>query len=347
MSPSDPGATSIYDRDVTRISGPDLDADSCAICGDARRAPLFEVDGVSSPIAACRGCGLGAFHPMLGGDEIRALYPEDYYGEPGRKFRPVLERLVRAVAARHIGFLSGGLPDGASILDVGCGRGVLFSPLADRGFRVFGVEFSEDAVRGCDPRAEVRIAEKLSDAGFASETFDQIVIWHVLEHMRDPFDTVRECARILKPGGRLVIAVPNFSSAQARWSGPDWFHLDPPRHLYHFPLEALAQLIAQSGFDVQSSHHFSLRQNPFGWIQSILNRYSGQPPGALYTMLHQQGAGRTSPIPLGTRIGMWACLIALTPPAIALSVIAAWMRTGATVHVVATRSTTRLDNPAP
>jgi len=339
MTPPDPGATSIYDRDVRRITGPDLTGEACEICGERSRQPLFQVEGVASPIVACRGCGLGRFHPMLADDDIRALYPGDYYGEPGRKFRPILERMVRAVAARHIGFLSRGLPPGASILDVGCGRGVLFGPLADGGFEVFGVDMSEDAVRGCDPRAQVRIASRLSDAGFEAERFDQIVIWHVLEHMADPFDTLRECRRILKPGGRLIVAVPNFSSAQARWSGPDWFHLDPPRHLYHFSLEALQRLIAKSGFDVQSVHHFSLRQNPFGWIQSALNRFTRQPPGGLYTMLHQQGAGRTSPLPLSTRLGMWFGLIALAPVAVALSVVAAWLRTGATVHVVATRDT--------
>lgn len=332
-----PGATSIYDREVRPVSGPDLHVDACPICADDRLEPRFEVEGVSSPIAACRGCGLGRFHPMLESDAVRALYPEAYYGDPGRKFRPILERLVRAVAARHIAFLSRDLEPGAAILDVGCGRGVLFGPLADLGFRVFGVEMNEDAVRGCDPRASVRIAERLVDAAFEAESFDQIIIWHVLEHIADPFGTIEECQRLLKPGGRLIVAVPNFSSVQARWSGPHWFHLDPPRHLYHFPERALERLVRQSGFDVRSSHHFSLRQNPFGWIQSALNRYSRQPTGGLYTMLQERAAGQTLPLALGTRIAMWCSLVGMAPFAIALSVIAAWLRTGATVHIVATR----------
>lgn len=345
MTAAEPGATSIYDREVRPAVGPDVVGEPCEICDDRRRERRFEVEGIASPIVVCRGCGLGRFDPMLDGDEIRALYPEDYYGEPGQKFRPILERLVRAVAARHIGFLSRGLPEGAAILDVGCGRGVIFGPLADRGFRVFGVEMSEDAVRGCDPRADVRIAQRLSEAGFEDESFDQVVIWHVLEHIADPFETIRECRRILKPGGRLIVAVPNFSSAQARWSGPHWFHLDPPRHLYHFSLEALERLVTRSGFDVQSAHHFSLRQNPFGWIQSALNRFTRQPPGALYTMLHQQGQGVKSPLPLPSRLSMWISLALMAPFAIGISVLAAWLRTGATVHVVATRATR--DTPAP
>ncbi len=332
--PPPPVPASLYDRAVRPISDPDVPQPACEICGAKTARPLFEIEGVDAPIVACTGCGLGRFHPMIDDERIRSFYPENYYGEPGTKFRPILERLVRAVAARHIGFLSRDVPSGGSILDVGCGRGVLFGPLADRGFRVFGVEANEHAIRGCDARAEVRIATRLSDAGFEAESFDQIVIWHVLEHMVDPFDAIAECSRLLRPGGRLIVAVPNFESWQARWSGPHWFHLDPPRHLYHFPCSALATLVEKHGFQVTSSHHFSLRQNPFGWIQSALNRFTRQPTGGLYTLLHQHEGAALSTT---TRVGMWLCLVAATPLAIGLSVIAAWLRTGATVHVVAVK----------
>ena len=327
---------SLYDRPVRVAEGREFERAPCEICGATRVRERFVVSGLEAPIVECTGCGLGRYEPMLGDEEIRAFYPADYYGEPGTKFRGVVERLVRAVAARHIGFLSRGLPASAGILDVGCGRGVLFEPLADRGFRVFGVEANEDAIRGCDPRAEVRIATRLSEAGFEKESMDQIVIWHVLEHMRDPFDTIAECRRLLKPGGRLIVAVPNFESWQARWSGPHWFHLDPPRHLYHFPCSALSRLVEKHGFRVESAHHFSLRQNPFGWVQSILNRYSPQPTGTLYTMLHRY-AGARQPLSWGSRAALWASFALLAPVAIGLSVLAAWMRSGATVHVVAVR----------
>jgi SAM-dependent methyltransferase len=339
MTPIDASSApaSLYDREVTSLSAPDLEVDACRICGERRARPTFAVAGVSSPIVVCRGCGLGRFQPMLGDDEIRSFYPKHYYGEPGTKFRPLVERLVRAVAARHIAFLSRDLPAGAAILDVGCGRGVLFGPLADRGFRVFGVEVNEDAIRGCDPRAQVRIAPRLSQAGFEPGSFDEVVVWHVLEHMRDPFDAIAECRRLLKPGGRLIVAVPNFASAQARFGGPHWFHLDAPRHLYHFPYPALRRLVEQAGFEIRSSHHFSLRQNPFGWIQSALNRCGDQRPGLLYDLLHRSEAvDRT--IPFGTRLAMWSALVLLAPFALAASVVAAWLQTGATVHVVAIRS---------
>ena len=272
---------------------------------------------------------------MPGREELRGFYPEQYYGEPGTKFQPLVERLVRVVGERHISFLTRLLAPGARVLDLGCGRGVNLGPLADRGFEVHGVEISAAAAQGADPRADVRIASSLSDAGYEAAFFDEVVVWHVLEHVDDPRGTLEEVARILRPGGRLIVAVPNFSSAQARWTGAAWFHLDPPRHLYHFPLAALEELLKSAGFEIASVHHFSLRQNPFGWIQSVLNRFGGLPRNGVYTLLHRRSAGATPPFDARTRFWLWLWLVLGTPLALLATLLETLFRSGATVHLVA------------
>lgn len=271
-------------------------------------------------------------------EEIRSFYPAEYYGEPGTKFQPLVERVARAVGKRHIGFLSRSLPPAARVLDVGCGRGVILGALADRGFQVHGVEISAEAARGADPRAEVRIAARLVEAGYTAETFDEVVIWHVLEHMDDPCDTLQEVHRILRPGGRLIAAVPNFASAQARWSGDAWFHLDLPRHLYHFPLSALRELLRNTGFDIDSEHHFSLRQNPFGWIQSALNLSRRLPRNGLYTLMHQRRLGDAPPFDPPTRRWLQLGLVAGAPLALAATLLETLFRSGATVHLTARKA---------
>lgn len=322
---------------VRALSGALLETDACAVCGARRARPRFEVEGVAAPIVECEGCGLGRFHPMLGAEQIRAFYPHEYYGEPGAKFQPLVERLVRLVGARHIGFLSRGLAPGARVLDVGCGRGVVLGGLADRGLAVHGVEVSESAARGADPRAEIRIAPQLAQAGYPDAFFDEVIIWHVLEHLEDPRATLREAHRLLQPGGRLIVAVPNFASWQARWSGAAWFHLDLPRHLYHFPLSALCRLLSELGFEIVETHHFSLRQNPFGWIQSALNRISALPRNGLYTLLHQRARREPPPFTAGTRWLLLLLFALTTPFALALTALETLGRNGATVHVVARR----------
>lgn len=271
---------------------------------------------------------------MPGEEEIAGFYPAEYYGETGTKFEPMVERMVRVVAARHARFLMRGLKSHAKILDVGCGRGVLLRAFADMGYEAHGVEVSEDAAEGVDPRAEVRIAGHLAAAGYEAGYFDRIVIWHVLEHLTDPRETLIEMHRILRPGGRVIVAVPNFSSLQARWAGPAWFHLDLPRHLYHFPSQALRQLIEDCGFECREVHHFSLRQNPFGWVQSALNRSSSMPRNALYTMLQRGNDPANKALPGSTRLKMRLAYYLGMPLALGLSVLTAAMRSGATVHIV-------------
>ena len=130
-------------------------------------------------------------------EEVQRFYPDEYYGEPGTKFQPLVERMVRWVGERHVSFLSRSLPPGARVLDVGCGRGVVLGALADRGFEVHGVEISVEATRGADPRAHIRITPWLAEAGFDPDSFDEVLIWHVLEHLGDPRGVLEEVWRIL------------------------------------------------------------------------------------------------------------------------------------------------------
>jgi hypothetical protein len=129
--------------------------------------------------------------------------------------------------------------------------------------------------------------------------------------------------------------VPNFSSFQARWAGANWFHLDLPRHLFHFPVAALRRLLDETGFACQREAHFSLRQNPFGWIQSALNRSRSLPRNGLYHLLQDLEARGSPPFNWRTRtlLRLWFVVGAL--PALTLSLVAAAARSGATVQLVA------------
>lgn len=328
----------LYDRAVWTLAGEACDpvaTPACPVCGHGAARPRFDIEGFESRLVVCVTCGLGSLSPMPSAEAIAEFYPEEYYGAAGRKFRGLVETFVRLVGARHVKFLAHGLPRGARVLDVGCGRGVLLSALADRGLEAHGVEASSTAARGADPRTRIAIAPQLSDAQYPTGFFDEVIVWHVLEHLPDPLGTLREIRRILKIGGRLVVAVPNFDSRQARWAGPGWFHLDPPRHLYHFPLSGLRRILERADFECLSTHHFSLRQNPFGWLQSALNRWTKLPRNGLYVMLHERALNEPAPYDRATRWKLQLCYALGAPLAILASEIDTLLRTGATVHVVA------------
>jgi SAM-dependent methyltransferase len=327
----------LHDHAVTPLDATQVAAHAaaCPLCGAAGARPRFSVEGCASSVVECPACGLARLDPLPSDEELAGFYSDAYYGDPGLKFRPAIEWLVRAVGTRHIRFLARGVPAGGRILDVGCGRGVLLAELANHGFEVHGVERSAAAARGADPRAQICIAPDLAAAKYPAEHFDAVFVWHVLEHLREPVAAVREMHRILRPGGKLVVAVPNFSSLQARWAGPAWFHLDLPRHVFHFPLRALRRLLEQSGFTCESAHHFSLRQNPFGWIQSSLNRRRDLPRNGLYTLLHRRAPGEPPPFDSAMRRRLLRAGILRAPLAFTLTFAEAALRSGATVHVVA------------
>lgn len=274
---------------------------------------------------------------------IQSFYPAEYYGEPTAKFVPLVEFGVRLGAKMRVESLVGDLPAGSKVLDIGCGRGAMLRALIDLGHEAHGVEIAAEAASGADPRAQITIAPELSQAGYDDDTFDAVILWHVLEHLPHPEQTLAEIRRSLRPGGRLILAVPNFGSLQSRRTANNWFHLDLPRHLYHFTPDTLQRLLTCNDFHCESMRHLALLQNSFGWLQSILNRTSGTPRNSLYSLLHRggehpvvQSLSRRQRWQL--KLGYWLGL----PVATAIGLFEAATRRGGTIAVTATlgRATT-------
>ena len=310
-----------------------LGVTECPVCDSRAAMPMYGIDGLPHRILSCDGCGLGRMYPLPSPEEVASFYPAEYYGSPGAKFEPLTESVIRFVGTVHVRSLSKSLPESARILDVGCGRGVLLSSLADYGHEVHGMDVSETAVTGADPRAQIKVAGCLMECEYPDKHFDQIILWHVLEHLTNPREVLAEINRILKPGGQVIVAVPNFSSRQAQWAGPAWFHLDLPRHLFHFPVAALRQILERTGFKVAREQHFSLRQNPFGWVQSAFNKREDLTRNALYNMLHNRASGDVVP-DTKTRLALRAAYLGGMPFALGMSLWATVMRSGASVCLV-------------
>jgi len=93
---------------------------------------------------------------------------------------------------------------------------------------------------------------ELTDASRPSATYDVVRIWHTLEHVPNPRDVVLEAVRLLKPGGLLVIGVPNAGGWMARSWRSLWFDLDLPRHLWHFNVATLRRSAADSALRVDT-----------------------------------------------------------------------------------------------
>lgn len=311
----------------------------CRLCGAGLPEPFLEVTEDFSLIR-CESCGLVATSPPVPASEIGRWYPPSYYGEGNRRFNSILEAMIPYFRDRRCKAIERFVAKGR-ILDVGCGRGILPALMRDRGWEAHGLEFSETAARHA--REELRIpvfVGNFLESPYEPGSFDAIVLWHVLEHVPDPVEALEKARQLLRPDGLLVIAVPNFESLQARFSGRHWFHLDVPRHYHHFGVSVLNRMLESAGFSVADISHLSLEYNPYGWIQSILNRM-GFRFNLLYDLLKNQSArSLRSPLreaPLQSLLTL-AVLAPVVSASFALTLLEVFLRRGGTVEVYARRA---------
>ncbi|WP_455221787.1 class I SAM-dependent methyltransferase [Kaarinaea lacus] len=170
------------------------------------------------------------------------------------------------------------------VLDIGCGRANLLKAFKRAGCQCFGVERSD--FPDISEFENITIyKQNFLDIEFEKNSFDIVVIWHVLEHLTDPTTAVKKVSKILKPDGNLIIAVPNFGSLQRGLFGKHWFHLDLPRHTYHFTLQSLQSMINNAGLSGTTVTTRSFDQGIYGFVQSALNLLFPSQPNTLYSIL--------------------------------------------------------------
>ena len=135
------------------------------------------------------------------------------------------------------------------LLDVGCGSGEFLKRMEEMGYQVEGTEVDSCAVENARSKGlQVRLGT-VEELLYPDNYFGVIVMSHVIEHVHDPTELLKECYRILKPGGKLVLVTPNVSSLMHRFFGPSWPALDPPRHLYIFNPPSLRRLVEEANFE--------------------------------------------------------------------------------------------------
>lgn len=227
-------------------------------------------------------CGVLWLDPMPAEDDLGKLYTDYYTHEEIRagltpKSAKLVERLRNAYCAERYGYLAQSnsstfglrhlayaLPGhraqwnfsvfylpaqlNGRLLEIGCGNGAMLSRMANLGWQVVGIDFDSKAVKvarseGLDVRRGT-----LDEQNFDDSSFDAVVMSHVIEHVTDPSSLLRNCNRILKPGGRLIAITPNALSWGHGLYARDWRGLEPPRHLHVFTIPALQTLLESCGF---------------------------------------------------------------------------------------------------
>lgn len=249
-------------------------------CGGIERAFLStrdrnrRIDDRHFDYVRCDRCGLIRLaNPPA---DLGAYYPADYYALPSlAKLAAIARRdpfRVRTVQR----FSRPG-----RLLEIGPAFGVFAFQCKEAGYKVSAIEMDE---RCCSYlREQVGIEAVQSEvpheamAQFTNQ--DVVALWHVIEHLPDPWSVVRAAAHSLAPGGVLVIASPNPSAWQFSVMGSAWPHVDAPRHLYLIPPSVLVDFGAPLGFDcvhVSTEDDEARRWNRFGWQRLLMNVMPGR-----------------------------------------------------------------------
>ncbi len=231
---------------------------NCPVCKGTDFAPFltckdYTVSQESFNIVSCKACNFKFTNPRPSDLEIGKYYKsEDYVSHSDTK-KGLINRLYHAVRARtlkqKLELISGYVSRG-TILDYGCGTGMFLKTCDDAGWKSFGFEPDSDARRLAEGKG-LTVGD--SKEVLSSNKYDIISLWHVLEHVTDLEETLQFFSKSITDKGRLIIAVPNYTSADAKHYKEFWAGYDVPRHIYHFEINSLKKLLGNYGFSLEET----------------------------------------------------------------------------------------------
>lgn len=286
---------------------------ACDLCGSMEHTFYLESrdfvnrkEGVFS-VVRCRGCGLIFTNPRPDKREILDFYPDStaYYVFHERDVRPL--RVITGKYKLLLKYFKGYFPEepstvyhkiflypiylikkykfsmnavpdyvpGGTLLEIGSSFGKFLHSMRDLGWNVKGIEMNSEAVATCKKAYGIDlICQDIDSVSFASNTFDVVIMRMVLEHVFSPDRTIERISRWLKPGGQLLIVIPDISGLEARIFGRYFYGLQVPNHLYHFSPESITKYLSKHGLKVYAIKHHRADRDFF---QSIENAVSENP----------------------------------------------------------------------
>jgi SAM-dependent methyltransferase len=248
----------------------------CPLCGGRRwiamdDAPVFLWEDRRCTAVVCQGCGTCFTTPRPTAATIHRFYgnyePHSTCGLSAAERRKQLGPRRRWKFWKYYHPQRHGLPlhGKGRLLDFGCGAGAYLEMMHRQGWQVVGLDVCAEVVERI--RTELRLTAltgTLPHAELPPESFDVVTMWHSLEHVYDPVEVLRHVWRVLAPGGKLVLGVPNVGGAPRRWFGRSWYGWSLPHHLTHFTPHTLRQAVEHAGFQVDDVR---LPGNPF-WLRA-------------------------------------------------------------------------------
>jgi 2-polyprenyl-3-methyl-5-hydroxy-6-metoxy-1,4-benzoquinol methylase len=252
----------------------------CGYCKEKNSTTLYPTRDFHEnnfTINQCINCSTFFLAPRPSVDILNQAYSADYYGSTENKFSfPFIEGVLNYVRAGRSRRVIKTIGKNSKVLDIGCGNGIFLNFLHQNGnCEIHGTEFDSNSSLRASKVKNINLkVGGYNNDNYIDNYFDFVSMVHVFEHLTDPKEIIASVKQKLKPGGVLLISVPNIDSYQSKIFKGNWFHLDPPRHLFLIAPNTFISMMEKEGFQIKSTRFLSAEQNPYGYVQSILNLFT-------------------------------------------------------------------------
>lgn len=232
----------------------------CPVCASEKIGPQltaedFTVSHQQFPVWHCADCTLRFTQDVPGQEAIGPYYKSDTYISHSDTKKGLINRLYHMVrrrtllGKRDMVMAATGMETG-NMLDIGCGTGAFLHTMQTAGWKITGLEPDEAAREKAAALYGLHPAEPATLFTLPPASFNAITMWHVLEHVHQLQDYIKQLSVLVAPGGRIFIAVPNYTSKDAAIYKQYWAAYDVPRHLYHFSPASMRRLVNSYGLHV-------------------------------------------------------------------------------------------------
>lgn len=233
----------------------------CPVCGsiDTRftlEAKDYTVSGETFRIRQCQVCSLRFTWPVPDEQHIGKYYHSENYISHSDTSKGLVNKLYHAVRKislkqkKHWVEQSTGIAKG-NILDIGSGTGSFLHVMQQSGWNTTGLEPDEGARNIAYKNYGLSILPSDSLYHLPQNNFHAITLWHVLEHVHELHGYMEQIGKLLNANGHIFIAVPNYTSLDAKIYQQHWAAYDVPRHLYHLSPNAMKTLVQQHGLKLK------------------------------------------------------------------------------------------------
>lgn len=228
----------------------------CPVCSGSQFSSFLQctdhtVSQESFSIVRCTGCGFLMTNPRPENADLGKYYKSEQYishSNTSKGWVNQVYKIARSFTLAQKYKLVNPYASESGLLDIGCGTGAFLDYCAEKGLTVEGVEPDEDARRFAQSEYGFQLKTEEALNTWPDAQFSAITMWHVLEHVPNLPERIAQLKRLLHARGRVFVAVPNHTSADAHHYRQFWAAYDVPRHLWHFSPTTIRALFNKQGF---------------------------------------------------------------------------------------------------